>query len=221
MSLLYCGPAEALPPGAERCATPPAGPHLIHLDGRYHLADGAGRHQPLTIDFRSAFYRARGGTEYLPRAFRGLSDIGDGTAGWGRDAWLLHYRGFRLTLYERNPYLQLLLRQGLAELDEPRPELVAGDVAEVGRRHEAIYLDPMFPPRRKSAAVGREMQALHQLVAAPSPVEEAQLLAAARARAGRAGGRRARRPRDRRHHRRRPGGADIGAPNTRYDVYLV
>ena len=219
MSLLYCGPAEALPPGAERCATPPAGPHLIHLDGRYHLADGAGRHQPLTIDFRSAFYRARGGTEYLPRAFRGLSDIGDGTAGWGRDAWLLHYRGFRLTLYERNPYLQLLLRQGLAELDEPRPELVAGDVAEVGRRHEAIYLDPMFPPRRKSAAVGREMQALHQLVAAPSPVEEAQLLAAARARA------------EKRVVVKRPKGAPplaglapdfaIGAPNTRYDVYLV
>ena len=63
------------------------------------------------------------------------------------------------------------------------------------------------------------MQALHQLLAAPSPAEEAQLLAAARARA------------DIRVVVKRTNGAPpldglapdfaIGAPNTRYDVYLV
>jgi 16S rRNA (guanine1516-N2)-methyltransferase len=42
-----------------------------------------------------------------------------------------------------------------------------------------IYLDPMFPPRQKSALVKKEMRVLHDLVGADTDAE--QLFDAARA----------------------------------------
>ena len=215
--MLFFGAAERLPAGARLCATAPVGHHLIFRDGLYHLADGQGRHKPLTIDFRRPPYSNRRGKEYLPRAFRGIEDIGDGTAGWGRDGWLLHQRGFRVSFYERNEYLIFLLNQALQLMDGPVPELIAGDSGENLRAHEAIYLDPMFPPRPKSAQVGREMQLLQLLLPAEQGAEE--LFQRARARA------------EGRLVVKRPSWADflagarpsysIEAPNTRYDVYQI
>lgn len=213
--MLFCGAAELLPAGATLCSEAPAGHHLVFRNGLYHLADGRGR--PLAIDFRRPPYSNRRGKEYLPRAFRGINDIGDGTAGWGRDGWLLHQRGFRVSFYERNEYLVFLLRQALALLAGPVPELIAGDSGENFRRHEAIYLDPMFPARPKSAQVSREMQLLQQLL--PEEQQAEELFHRARARA------------QRRLVVKRPRWAgflagqrpdySIDAPNTRYDVYQI
>jgi len=44
----------------------------------------------------------------------------------------------------------------------------------------AVYLDPMFPQRQKSAAVKKDLLWLQQLESAPTPEQEAALLEQAR-----------------------------------------
>lgn len=118
--------------------------------------------------------------------------VADLTAGMGRDGFVLASLGARVTWIERHPIVAALLADGLHRLrvaasarpptgDESRDvrELVEiaarlSFCAQDGRawlrdprRRETpdvIYLDPMFPPRDKSAAVKKEMAAFHELV---------------------------------------------------------
>ena len=197
-------------------------------DGLFALHDREQRHSPLSIDFADPYYRYRGGKEYLPKAFKNMNGgtIADVTAGWGRDAWLLAYRGFQVTMFERNPYLAFLLAQGLqqAQHDPQLAEVAArltlrsGDSkAVLDTLFDAVYLDPMFPERRKKANVKKQMQALHNLLGGEES-DGAALLAHARKNA---------------QHRvvvKRPQGApyvgdekphhSLDAPNTRYDIYM-
>ena len=126
----------------------------------------------------------------------------DATAGLGGDAFVLASLGCRMTLLERVPALQDLLADGLArarhesaasdtELADAvaRMHLAGGDAIEylaelpVAQRPQVIYLDPMFPERKKSAAVKKEMQIFHRLV---GPDEDAgRLLAVALEKASR------------------------------------
>lgn len=190
--------------------------------------------KPLHIDFSGAHYRHRGGTEYLPKAFKGMAggSIIDATAGWGRDAWLLAYRGFRLTLCERNPYLYILLKQAVEQARElpltaavaARIEIVHHDSRDFltasGAQADAIYLDPMYPQRQKSAKVKKDMQILHALLGADAgeQSDNAQLLDSAL----NSGCPRivVKRP----HSAEHLGGIaphhSIEAPNTRFDIYL-
>lgn len=113
----------------------------------------------------------------LARAFgKKTRAIVDATAGYGQDALLLALMGFRVTAIERSPVVAALARDGLVRLAEltgtvlaGRLELVTGDarllLGAIAPRPDAIYLDPMFPPkRRKSAAVKKEMRLLRELV---------------------------------------------------------
>lgn len=187
--------------------------------------------KPVHIDFSDAYYRHRGGTEYLPKAFKHMAggSILDATAGWARDAWLLAYRGFHLTLCERHPALYLLLQQGIAHAQQIA---ITADVAarlqveyeeseqyihRNGANFDAIYLDPMYPQREKSAKVKKDMQILHELMT-PYPNNGDSLLLAARESGC---------PRI---VVKRPQGApflanltphhSLNAPNTRFDIYL-
>lgn len=99
----------------------------------------------------------------------------DATAGLGEDALLLAAAGFRVKLFERNPVIAALLNDALARgghgpaLAEAvgRMELTGGDSIEALRTGalapDVVYLDPMFPARRKSAAVKKKFQLLHHL----------------------------------------------------------
>ncbi|MFC3150477.1 class I SAM-dependent methyltransferase [Litoribrevibacter euphylliae] len=101
----------------------------------------------------------------------------DATAGLGRDALILAALGCKLDLYERNPVVRELLKDGLE-----RASLVS-DVADVTSRmslngedfitvgdslesesYDVVYLDPMFPDRSKSALVKKEMRVFKQLI---------------------------------------------------------
>ena len=99
----------------------------------------------------------------------------DATAGLGRDGFLLAAAGFRVVLCERNPVVAALRRDGLARAAllprtaaiAARIRLIAADFADaleqLPERPAVIYLDPMFPPRSKSAKVKQELQLLQLL----------------------------------------------------------
>lgn len=117
----------------------------------------------------------------------------DATAGFGEDSLLLAAAGFRVSMYEKNPIIASLLRDGLkrAEKDTDlcdivsRMELYEADsilsLPLLTERPDVIYLDPMFPQRQKSALVKKKFQLIHQLEL-PCDVEEALLEAAIQAR---------------------------------------
>lgn len=104
----------------------------------------------------------------------------DATAGLGRESFVLASLGSTVTLLERNPVVHALLADGLqraavsenAELAAiiSRMTLIKTDALEwlpqlpEAARPDVIYLDPMFPERRKSAQVQKEMRFFHQLV---------------------------------------------------------
>ena len=175
----------------------------------------------------------------------GRPTVLDATAGLGRDAFRLAYHGCRVTAIERSPILFALLQDGLEraarepEVQEhlgDRLRLLQGDARDILRQlvaqkecgtaalgcvlsppdvPDVVYLDPMFPPQRKSALVKVEMRILRQLVGDDPDAGELFELARAVAR---------RRVVVKRHRHAEP-----LAPNpthshsdktTRYDVYV-
>ncbi len=117
----------------------------------------------------------------------------DATAGFGEDSMILAAVGYHVTLFEQNPIIAALLQDGLERAKEI-PELAEivgrmtfreGDsiaamkaMAEAGEHLDVIYLDPMFPARKKTGLIKKKFQLLQQLEA-PADDEE-ELLAAAR-----------------------------------------
>jgi len=125
------------------------------------------------------------GKELLVRAARvrgaGAEPLAvDATAGLGEDALLLSAAGFRVVMYESDPTIAALLRDALrraatepalarvcARMELREEDSVAalrgmGELAQE-ERPAVVYLDPMFPERRKSAAVKKKFQLLHYL----------------------------------------------------------
>lgn len=112
----------------------------------------------------------------------------DATAGLGEDSLLLAAAGFEVLLFERDPIIAALLADSLRRARE-HPQLteaadrmrLAGpdSVAALPGMEPApdvVYLDPMFPERRKSAAVKKKFQLIHQL---ERPCEDQDALVAA------------------------------------------
>ena len=118
--------------------------------------------------------------ELLVRAARikGVGEVPtaiDATAGLGEDSLLLAAAGYTVTLCERDPVIAALLRDALGRAAEDaqltvyaaRMRLMEGDGAEVLRSLETppdlVYLDPMFPERRRRAATNKKLQLLQHL----------------------------------------------------------
>lgn len=119
----------------------------------------------------------------------------DATAGLLGDAFLLAAAGRRVVAIERSPIVHALALDGIrrARLDprigpliEDRIELILADARHwlserVGgsAAPDAVVIDPMFPPKRKSSALPRkEMVMLREVVGADT--DAADLLAIAR-----------------------------------------
>ncbi len=167
------------------------------VEGRLSILED-GHQTPICVDFlssKSAQRRAgiRRSSHPLARAVgrkTPLADILDGTAGLGRDAFILASLGYRVLATERSPVLHALLQDGLTRmLADPRSIAIVGDRLQVQladcrellKQQPApavVYLDPMFPERPKSAKVKREMQLFHQLLGPDTDAVE--LLAMAR-----------------------------------------
>jgi 16S rRNA (guanine1516-N2)-methyltransferase len=104
--------------------------------------------------------------------------IVDATAGLGKDAFMLASLGCTVTMLERSSVLVRLLRDGLERaLSNDRVESIAQRMKLIETDSlvylknlaaeyypDVIYLDPMFPERKKAALVKKEMQMLQSLV---------------------------------------------------------
>ena len=99
----------------------------------------------------------------------------DATAGLGRDAFLLASLGSQVTLIERSDIIHALLADGIEaarkaggrhkEISE-RMTLIHGDsISLLPQMHaDVVVIDPMHPPRQKSALVKSEMRAIRAIV---------------------------------------------------------
>ena len=147
----------------------------------------------VTVDFLSgqSQYRRQhggGGKEPVAKAIGIKANqphtVLDATPGLGRDAFVLAALGARVIMIERSPVAYLLLADGLRRLALQEPELARQFVLYhanscdymqqlAAASVDAVYLDPMFPHRKKSALVKKEMR-LFQLMLGPD--EDADLL---------------------------------------------
>jgi 16S rRNA (guanine1516-N2)-methyltransferase len=110
-------------------------------------------------------------------------DIVDATAGLGRDAFLLASIGANVTLLERSPEVHELLRRSLAKANANGPEfaavvarmnLIFGDARDLLPKLQAdvVLIDPMHPPRGKTALVKKQMRVLRELAGADTDARE-------------------------------------------------
>ncbi|MEI6896305.1 MAG: class I SAM-dependent methyltransferase [Psychromonas sp.] len=104
-------------------------------------------------------------------------DVIDATAGLGRDAFVLASLGCHVTLVERSPVAAALLDDGLqraylnfeiGEWMQQRMQLQFGSSVEYlnNNQTDVVYLDPMFPHKKKSALVKKEMRVFQGVVGA-------------------------------------------------------
>jgi 16S rRNA (guanine1516-N2)-methyltransferase len=143
-------------------------------------------------------FRAGGGRgQALPKAVGMKSGktptIVDATAGLGRDAFLLASLGAHVTLIERAPRMFQLLADGMKRAREAggevadvisRMTLLSGDAKDLlpELAPEVILVDPMHPPRQKSALVKQEMRLIREIVGTDEDQLELMQVALASAR---------------------------------------
>lgn len=107
----------------------------------------------------------------------------DATGGWGGDALLMCTQGYQVTILERNPVMALLLSDAMQRLGQTSwaqdnevrvPKVIEVNAVDYFNSKSAldesivencVYLDPMFPPKKKKkAAVNKQMQLLQWMV---------------------------------------------------------
>lgn len=204
---------------------------------RYRMQAGGRR--------RDTLARAIGLGKHATRRDITNHSILDATAGLCRDAWAMAAYGCPVIAFERSGWLNWMQRDALTQaLADPdthdcasRLTLVRSDATNwlndwlthtnskdvQSRKVSAIYLDPMYPQRKKSAAVKKDMQVLHQLIGADTDSEKLLTAALSAARQGLI---------DRVVVKRPASGDTLDNPwqvkpththeskNTRYDVYM-
>ena len=132
----------------------------------YRKAHGGGRKEPIVKAVGLKGDVLKGATPW---------HVVDATPGLGRDVFVLVSVGCKVTMIERSPIVAALLEDGIRRLQQRFPELAErlalqhGNSADVmqywnGENVDAIYLDPMFPHKKKSALVKKEMRLFQQLL---------------------------------------------------------
>ena len=153
----------------------------------------------------------------------------DATAGLGEDSFILAAAGFSVLMCEYNPVIAALLSDALVRAQRDpdigeiarRMELREGNGIDIlgtlGWKPDVIYLDPMFPAKKKSGISTKKLQ-IFQKLETPCANEE-ELLAAAFA----ADPRRivVKRPIKGEPLAGKKPGFSIDCRNVRYDCYVV
>jgi len=117
----------------------------------------------------------RGKNELLAKALgyvKGVRRVLDLSAGMGIDAVFMTQLGFKVTSVERSKLLYVLLNEALSRAPELQLKLqfVSADsyeylrAAESSREIDAIFFDPMYPHKKKTALPKQEMVVFRELV---------------------------------------------------------
>lgn len=115
----------------------------------------------------------------------------DASAGLARDAYVLASLGCQLTLIEQSPVLYCMLSDGIERALMEDPDGAINNFTNLvyassqlylehmdpDSKPDVIYFDPMYPERKKSALVKKDMQILHKLIGTND--DENELLEAA------------------------------------------
>ncbi len=93
----------------------------------------------------------------------------DATTGWGQDSLHIFRMGYDVQCIERSPIMLELLSDAFKRLSQQPwvqnlaltpPALLAGNaidlLANLPQAPDCIYLDPMFPPKRKKSALAKK-----------------------------------------------------------------
>ncbi len=158
-------------------------------DAKYFLMDKTGisfvaGKQVLKGDFANLLPRVTGGHlqhEILLKAAkpdnneeRVLRAV-DATAGLGEDSFLLAAMGYEVEMFEHNPITAVVLQDALIRArNTPELKEIAGHMTftpgeskellkTLSYEPDLIYLDPMYPEKKKSAESKMKMQVLHQI----------------------------------------------------------
>ncbi len=164
--------------------------------GILQLASNTENFRPIYCDFTEKKFlkRCQDKKQGLLKAVglhkkQGLTIL-DATAGLGKDSFVLAYHGANVIALERHPIIFALLQDGLQRLNQfsfPRScvgmqtklenslNYLQQDLSQ--QNIDIIYLDPMYPNRKKSALVKKEMQILQTLLGQDDKAD--QLLAMA------------------------------------------
>jgi 16S rRNA (guanine1516-N2)-methyltransferase len=109
---------------------------------------------------------------------RKTKTVVDATTGWGQDSLHIFRMGYNVQCIERSPVMAELLSDGfnrllaadwMRALNLKPPQLLRGDAIDLLNTLDAspdcIYLDPMFPPKRKKSALAKKsMVVLRELL---------------------------------------------------------
>lgn len=199
-----------------------SGPVLVDFIGgkkNHRRQFGGGKGQPMA--------RAIGIQQEIPPT------ILDATAGMGGDAFVFASLGCDVLMVERSPIVAALLDDALKRANQPpnlepelfeiiqRLSLVNADSAEYLLTEkpnvDVIYMDPMYPEKRRSASAKKEMKALQRLVG-PDMDSEKLLDAALKTAKQRVV---VKRPANAPTINGIQPNSKINSPNTRYDIYSI
>ena len=99
--------------------------------------------------------------------------IVDATTGWAQDSLALFRMGYQMSCIERSPIMAALIQDGFERLAQKDwvqnrqltpPTLWVGNAIELlsnlPEKPDCIYLDPMFPQKRKQSAATRKSMAI-------------------------------------------------------------
>lgn len=157
---------------------------LVFADNTIGLTDLSVKEKPIIVDFlagKLAHRRQYGGGKHAEAVARACfkdatkAIIFDATAGLGRDAFVLAYLGAKVHMFERNEVVRIILRDGLRRAyqseqgDFFKEHMILQEVRSIWDyqgevKPDCIYLDPMYPERKKSALVKKDMRTFHDLV---------------------------------------------------------
>ena len=155
---------------------------LVTPEGLQLQASGDAAPGPVMVDFvqGALAHRRRfgGGRRQLIGRAVGITPkkhltVLDVTAGLGRDAYLLSTLGCQVTMIEHSPVISAMLEDGLQRAHQQGEAISLTLIVMDSLQYmlalspemypDVIYLDPMFPPLKKSAAVKKEMRVLRLL----------------------------------------------------------
>lgn len=140
-------------------------PLAYHLD----FAKTTKQHRSFPVPKQGAFNQALG---------KKSRTVLDATGGWGADAFLMCLQGYQVTVLERDALMVAILGDAFSRLSANPgveksnvvvPRVVYEDAVTTLNSDnypaDCVYLDPMFPPKKKkSAAANKYMQLLQWLI---------------------------------------------------------